>query len=610
MKLYLRLLRFLKPHLWVLAAAILFMMISTLFNGISLGALVPLADRLLNDKAINLGDKPLPEFISNIINLLNRTDRLSLLNILPIAILLLFFLKGICLFSQTYLMNRVTNLTLRDIKNAIYEKLHSLSLDFYSRSRTGDLVSRITSDTGVIQNSISEGVTDLFYQSFQVILFTTVAFFIHCRLALIVFVLLPFIIYPILRIGKMIRKITTKTQEKVADINSMLFETISGVRIVKAFSMEDYEITKFKGFTHRFYILAMKSIKRMEALGPLTEFIGAIGGVFVLWYGVKEVLKGSISSGVFILFIGSLLSLLRPFKRLGRVHSINQQALAAAKRIFEILDAPESIKEKKNPVILAPIKKEISFEDVWFRYGDTDILQGINSNIEKGDIVAFVGPSGVGKTSLVNLVPRFYDPYKGAIKIDAVNIKDVTISSLRLQIGIVTQETILFNDTVTANIAYGRTGYLEKLAKGSGLTDKENQDIIDAAIAANAHDFIMNMPKGYNTVIGERGFILSGGEKQRIAIARALLKNPPILILDEATSQLDSESEVLVQSAIEKLMQNRTVLVIAHRLSTVRNATKIIVLDDGKVSQTGTHEQLMQEGGVYKRLYQMQFRDQ
>jgi subfamily B ATP-binding cassette protein MsbA len=379
----------------------------------------------------------------------------------------------------------------------------------------------------------------------------------------------------------------------MADINSLLYETIIGTRIVKAFNMEHYEVKKFDQANQDYYRLSMRSIKNQLILSPSTEFLGCIAGIFVFFWGGREVIAGKLSFGVFGLFLGSLLSLIRPFKKLSQVHSVNQQALAASTRIHEVLDSSPSVKEKTGADALTGFRQNIVFSDVWFSYADNQVLKGIDLEVKKGQMLAVVGPSGVGKTTLLDLIPRFYDPQKGSIFIDGTDIKEVSLASLRQQIGIVTQETILFNDTIKANIAYGKL-------------DTSEKDIIQAAMQAHAHDFIQHLPQGYATIIGDRGMKLSGGERQRIAIARALLKNPPILILDEATSQLDSASERIVQEALDRLIHGRTVLVIAHRLSTVRNAQRIVVLDQGKIVETGTHGDLVAQDGLYKRLYQMQ----
>jgi subfamily B ATP-binding cassette protein MsbA len=379
----------------------------------------------------------------------------------------------------------------------------------------------------------------------------------------------------------------------MADTNSILYETIIGTRIVKAFNMEDHEINKFNQVNQDYYKISMKSIKRMLLLGPSTEFLGCIAGIFVFFWGGREVIAGKLSFGVFGLFLGALLSLIRPFKKLSQVNSINQQAVAASIRIYEVLDTKPSVVEKADAHELSGFKESIVFENVWFNYGSQEILKNINLEVKKGSMLAIVGPSGTGKTTLVDLIPRFYDPQRGRILIDGIDISEVSLKSLRQKIGIVTQEIILFNDTIKANIAYGRPMATEK-------------EIEEAAKQAYAHDFIKNLPSGYETVIGDRGMKISGGERQRIAIARALLKNPPILILDEATSQLDTEAERIVQEALNALIQGRTVFVIAHRLSTVKNAHRIIVLDKGMIVEQGSHSDLIANDGLYRRLYQMQ----
>jgi subfamily B ATP-binding cassette protein MsbA len=426
-----------------------------------------------------------------------------------------------------------------------------------------------------------------------VVLFTFLIFFIHARLALIAIILLPLISWPIIKVGKVLRKLSRRSQEKMADINSLLYETIIGTRIVKAFNMENYEINKFNMSNRDYYKISMKSIKRMLLLSPSTEFLGALAGILVFFWGGKEVIAGKLSFGVFGLFLGSLLSLIRPFKKLSSVNSLNQQAIAASIRIYEVLDTSPTVQEKPRACELTTFKNSVVFEDIWFSYADQEILKGINLEVKRSQILAIVGPSGAGKTTLLDLIPRFYDPQKGRILIDGRDIKEVSLKSLRQFIGIVTQETILFNDTIKGNIAYGKL-------------EASQKEIEQAAIQAYAHDFIQNLPLGYDTLIGDRGMKLSGGERQRIAIARALLKNPPILILDEATSQLDSESERLVQEALDRLIHGRTVFIIAHRLSTVRAAHRIVVLDKGRIIEQGSHNELISKEGIYKRLYQLQ----
>ncbi|MDD5665564.1 MAG: ABC transporter ATP-binding protein, partial [Candidatus Omnitrophica bacterium] len=474
-----------------------------------------------------------------------------------------------------------------------YAKFQNLSLDYFTHKRGGEMISRITNDARVVENAVSYGSSDLVYQGLQVIIFFSITLFIYPKF--VIFILPPLAIlgYTISRVGKKLRKLSRSSQEKAADINSVLHETIIGARIVKAFNMEDYEVKKFNKINNDSYRLSMKSIKRTLLLSPATEILGCLAGITVFYLGGREVIAGKISFGVFGLFIGALLSTIRPFKKLSQVNSLNQQAVAASDRIYEVLEAKPSVEESPSARVLKEFKKGVVFDDVWFSYGENTVLKGIKLDVPFGSMLAIVGPSGTGKTTLLDLIPRFYDPSKGRVLIDGVDIREFTLKSLRSMTGIVSQETILFNDSIRNNIAYGRPN----------ATDEE---IEDAARQANAHDFILQLSGGYGTVIGDRGMRISGGERQRIAIARALLKNPPILILDEATSQLDSHSERVVQEALDRLMMGRTVFVIAHRLSTVRNAHLIAVMNKGSISEIGTHQELLARGGMYKNLYHMQ----
>ncbi len=589
---YLRLIRFIKPYIGSFSVASVFMILSALFDGVSLAMMVPLADKVLTNKKIIVPTQ-LPAFLNNFVENINNTEPVVLLNYLAVSIVALFFLKGLFGFLQGYLMSDIGQKVVRDIKLRLFVKLQDLSLDYFIHKRGGELISRITNDVKVVENAVSYGSTDLIYQTAQIVIFAVLIFMIHAKLALIVFLVVPVISFSIVNVGKMLRKLSRRSQETMADLNSLLYETILGTRIIKAFNMEDYEISKFNRVNNDFYKITMKSIKRMLLLNPMTEFLGCLAGIAVFILGGKEVIAGKLSFGVFGLFLASLLSLIRPFKKLSQVHSLNQQAVAASLRIYEVLDAAVTVKERPSAAILGGLNNEIVFKDIWFSYANHVVLKGINLVVKKGQILAVVGSSGAGKTTLLDLIPRFYDPQKGEIDIDGVDIKNMALKSLRQQIGIVTQETILFNDTIKANIAYGRM-------------EASMQEIEQAAKQAHAQEFISRLPLGYNTVIGDRGTKLSGGERQRIAIARALLKNPTILILDEATSQLDSESERLVQEALDALMKGRTVFVIAHRLSTVRNAHKIIVIDSGKIFEQGSHSELISKNGLYKKLYLMQ----
>ncbi len=586
-----------------MAIAVICMMVSSGMGGVSLGVIIPLVDNILTGRTIAIpGAQSPPEFIVSLIDRVNSFPKVALLNWLIIIIALIFLIKEVFLFFQTYFMAKLGQSVLRDVRLTIYKKLLQLSNDFYTDMRTGELVSRITFDVGIIVNSITEGLTDLLLQPIQLCMYLAILisikvyFSISWTLTLITILVFPVVAYPIIKIGKKLRKISTATQESMSDINSLLFETIYGIGIVKSFSAEKYQIDKFRGHNSRYFKMLMKSVKRMAVISPLGEFVGVVCMIVVLWLGGKEVVEGRLSAGAFIAFLAALLSLIKPFKRLSRLYGINTQAVAAITRIFKVLDREPSIKDRPDAITLSGLNDSIEFKDIDFSYESGPIvLKNINIHLPKGKILAIVGLSGAGKSTLVSLLPRFYDPKKGKVLVDGKDIRDFAISSLRDFIGLVTQETILFNDSICNNIAFGRP-------------EAKIEKVIDAAKVANAHDFIIKMTKGYDTFIGDRGTKLSGGEKQRIAIARALFKDPPILILDEATSQLDTDSERLVQEAIDRLMAHRTVFVIAHRLSTVEHADNIVVLDSGKIVEKGTHNELLHAQGLYKRLYDLQFK--
>jgi len=592
MRQYLKLLRFLKPYRGLFMVAFVLMLFSSIFDGVSLSMIVPLADKVLTDKKIILPTK-LPSILERIIQSINNTPPLLLLNIMVVIILILFFLKGIFSFFQSYIMSDIGQRIVRDVKAKLYAHIQKLSLDFFIRRHSGEWVSRILNDAGYLENALSYALTDFIYEGSKVILFTFLIFFIHFRLAFISLVILPLVSFPIIKIGKRLKKLSKIKQERFADINTQVFETISGIRIVKAFCREDYEIERFNRNNYNFYKIIMKTIKRTLILSPLTEFIGGVAGIIIFVLLGKDVIAGRISFGIFGLFLGALLSLIRPFKKLSQANAIFQQALGVSERIEEVLALRPTVVELPQAIELPPIKNGIVFEHVYFSYDSQEVLKDINLKVKAGEKIAIVGVSGAGKSTLLDLILRFYDPQKGRILIDDYDIREVTLSSLRRQIGIVTQETVLFNDTLRANIAYGKP-------------DATIEEIEEAALKANAYDFIKKFPLGFDTVIGERGATLSGGEKQRIAIARAILKNPPLLLLDEATSQLDSESERIVQEALEKLMFGRTVIIVAHRLSTVRDCQRIVVLDKGRIVEEGSHKELIEKNGLYKKLYLLQ----
>ena len=609
MKDYLRLLKFLKPHMRILCVAVIFMALFSVFEKASLGTIIPAVDSIIAGKEIVMpGQKYAPACVIDLVNKINAMtagspeSRLRLLFWVVGVGAFFLLMREIFSFFKTYFMRDLSERVDRDVKNTIYSKFLSLPLDFYSKNPTGRMVSHITYDATLIRDSITTGLTDLLEQPIQILIsvfaLLILKFYFNISWLLIVIsaVLVPTILYPVRLLAKRLKKLSTQSQEKMGDINVALYETISGIKIVKAFSMEPYEVQKFKNNTNQFYKLTMKTVQRMEVISPLGECAMIACIVIVGLMAGKEILAGRLSPGAFAAFAAAIMLLARPLKRLAKVYSIMQTALAAGKRIFGVLDAESKVAERPGAKVLPLFKNNVIFDKVSFGYTDTEVLKGISLEAKKGDIIAIVGPSGVGKTTLVNLIPRFYDVSSGAVCIDGIDVRGVTLKSLMDNIGIVTQETILFNDTVVANISYGHI-------------DAGKESIINAAKIANAHDFIIKMPEGYDTIIGERGFRLSGGEKQRLSIARAVFKNPPILILDEATSQLDTESEMLVQSAIDRLMKGRTVFVIAHRLSTIKNATRIVVLDKGSIVEQGSHDELIAKNSLYKRLYDMQFRD-
>ncbi|KUG23455.1 lipid a export atp-binding/permease protein msba [hydrocarbon metagenome] len=516
---------------------------------------------------------------------------------IPFAVIAIFLFKGLCNYGQAILMSSIGLRIVTNLRNQLYEQIQKQSLSFFADHPTGLLMSRITNDVQSVQTASAEAITALVKDSFMLLGLVGVIFYTDWKLALIAMVVFPLTVYPIAWFGRKIRNVTTSTQITMGTLNSLLQETISGTRIVKAFGMEKYESKRFAAENEKLFKYNMKSVSVNAISSPLMDFLGGLGIAAVIFYGGYNVVQGNSTPGTFFSFIAALLMLYEPVKRLTNINNTINQGIAGADRIFSIIDRVPDIEDKSDVVILPHVTQSIDIENVTFCYDEKPVLKNINLSIKAGEVVAFVGMSGGGKTSLVNLIPRFYDVSAGRIMIDGYDIRDVSLKSLRSQIAIVTQQTILFNDTVRNNIAYGDI-------------QRTEEDIINAAKAANAHDFIMRLPKGYESNIGELGTKLSGGEKQRISIARALLKNAPILILDEATSSLDTEAEIEVQDALDNLMKGRTTLVIAHRLSTIRNADRIIALVSGKIVEEGDHETLMKKKGEYFRLYNLQFKDE
>lgn len=596
---YLKLLKFAKSYRGILILAGLFMGISTIFEGVSLGMIVPLSDRILTNKQIVIPGK-LPSFLSAVIDKLNSVDPLTFLKFVIIFVPSLFLLKGILVFLQEYLMNIIGQGVVRDVRNKLYHKFQDLSMEFYGRKRTGELMARVTNDVAIITNAISYALKDLIFESMKVVFFAFCSFYIGFKISwqlpLVAFIIFPCIMFPVVKIGKKIKKFALEGQKRMADLNSLMTETIQGAQIVKAFCREDYELNRFRDINQQYYKFTLKSAKRTLALSPLTEFVGVLGAVIILWIIGNEVISGRLSFGVVGAFLAFLMSMIRPFKKISNVHAINQQALSASARIYDILEEEPQVRQKEDARGISDLSQGVVFKNVEFKYNHDDefTLGRINLEIRKGETVALVGHSGSGKSTLVGLIPRFYDPQKGSISIDGVDIRDFKIKDLRSIVAVVSQDIVLFNSTIRDNIAYGK--------------DKAREaDIIEAAKKAHAYEFIMNIPGKFGAVVGDRGFRLSGGEKQRIAIARAILKNSPILILDEATSHLDSASEHLIKEALYTLMEGKTSFVIAHRLSTVQRADKVAVLEKGKIVEYGTHQDLLKADALYKKLHDLQF---
>ena len=581
--------------LFVLLNGISIWLTATLINNILLDF-----DSILKSQAVwaakeNLTPNEALKYWTNLA-ILRETPSDSL-KVLCLTILSVFFIKNIFLYLKNILLYIVQLKIVKDIRDRLYVHIQGLSLGYFHKEKTGSITSTIINDVEQLQSSLSIAFQKLFVEPINILIFLSLLFIISWKLALIAIIIIPLAGIAIIAIGKSIRRKSRRTQKKISHIMQILSETLSSIRIVKAFVNEKEEIRKFSVETTNYLNLHLKRARLDLIAAPITESFGVIIGVILLWYGGTEVIlqKGLIPED-FIRFILILFSILGPIKQMGNVNIKIQAGAASAERIFTLLDTKPQIIEIKNPTNLGEFKESLEYKNVCFEYqkGEERVLDSVSFKINKGEVAALVGPSGSGKSTIADLIPRFYDVSSGEIIIDGNNLKNISLSSLRGNMGIVTQEVILFNDTIKNNISYAQP-------------EKSMDQIKSAAKAANALEFIENTPDGFETVVGERGVKLSGGQKQRIAIARALLKNPSILILDEATSALDTESEKKVQTAIESLMKDRTALVIAHRLSTVQKADKIIVIDKGKVVEIGSHETLFEKNGIYKRLYDLQF---
>jgi len=603
-----------------------------MLSGVTLGMLLPLFDDVLVPAGERSGDMnlrvaleqycsvPASELGSSIVSLdsqgvgeswrelvdgisraLEESDPSQILFAVIVLMVVIVVLKNLFGFLQTFLMARVEQGVIARVRNTLYSHLLELDMRFYTSTRSGDVIARFTSDVAGMNRSMRQILMRVPREMVLLAVYLTVALWASWRLALATLLIFPPVMFVILIIGRILKRKTHYAQRRLSDFSSLLQETIFGIRVVKAFSMEEFEGEKFRRIIseHR---KTRISLRRIGALAsPLTEAMGAVASGLIMWYGGRAVLAGeSLSAGRFLVFLAAILSMMKPIKVLSNANAVIQGGFASAERVFELMDRPVKIKQSDDPKPLKSVSEGIEFHDVCFRYTEgIEVLRNISFTIGKGEIVALVGPSGGGKSTIADMIPRFYDPDSGSVTIDGVDLRDIAVKDIRRSLGVVTQETVLFNDTVTNNIAYG-------------VSDIPFERIRKAAEAANALEFIEfieELPDGFETVIGERGCWLSGGQKQRLAIARAILKNPEILIFDEATSALDTHSERYVQKAIDNLIKGRTTLVIAHRLSTISKATKVIYVENGMIAEQGTHEELLEKKGKYRGLYDMQFKD-
>lgn len=587
METYLRILKLLPPYKGPFALAFVCMVGFALTNGAMAYLIGPVMKFLFSNEVTTSGIDIIPYGILTI-------PKDQMLVGIPLVIIAVAVVKGLSSYGQSYFMGYVSQGVVRDIRKKLYDHVLTLPVNYFSANPTGVLISRLTNDVNLLQTATSDSITTVLKQSLTIIVLAGVVVSLDWKLALAASIALPLSVYPMRKLGKKMKRVSTQGQVSMGTITAILHESIAGIRIVKAFCMEGYESARFQKENEFFTKNQLRTIKVRSISSPLMETFGAVGFAVTIWFAAYRISHGTLKPETFISFFASVIMFYQPIKSLNGVNLNIQQGLAAASRIFEVMDKPGEEEKKEGAATLQGIKDSIEFRKVSFKYGAEWVIKDLDLTVRKGEVLAIVGSSGAGKTTFVNLIPRFYDVTGGNILIDGKDVRDLTLKSLRSQIAIVSQQIILFNDTVKKNIAYGDI-------------EMNDEKIIKAAKAANAHEFILRLPNGYDTVIGEGGVRLSGGERQRLSIARAIFKNAPILILDEATSSLDAESEREVQKALTNLMEGRTTFVIAHRLSTVRNANRIIVLSGGGIKEMGRHEELLNHGGEYSRLYAMQF---
>jgi subfamily B ATP-binding cassette protein MsbA len=597
-----RLLAYLRPYVPHFIGSILLMAVVGLMDAFRILLMGPIIDRVLNPKtagrSLTLFNFPGTHHVVYLQDFVPQHFR-NPLTVVAVALVGTALIKGVCDYVGTYLVNHAGFGLITDLRNRLYDTILRRSIAFFSRHSTGTLVSTVVNDVEKVQVTLTIALGEFLQQFFTLVFLIAVVIVLGHKLALVLLIFVPFVIVSAGKIGRRVRTTTRKGQDKLADIQNILHESIAGNRIVKAFGMENWESSRFRAAARKLFRANLKSVAVQAVSSPLMDIIGALAGALLLWVGRNQINTGEMTPGAFIAFIIAVFRLYDPVRKMAFFNNSFQQALGASQEIFRFIDEEDEVRERPDAIVLPAFRERVRFENVSFSYcgangPEAEILHNVNLETRAGEVVAIVGSSGAGKTTLVNLIPRFFDAASGAVKLDGYDIRDLTLASLRAQIGVVTQETILFNDTVRNNVAYGQPHVTEEA-------------VIEAAKAALAHDFILRLPEGYDTMIGERGLRLSGGERQRIAIARALLKNAPILILDEATSSLDTESEALVQGALQNLISGRTVFVIAHRLTTVRHADRIVVLEGGRIADSGTHEDLLTRLGTYRKLYELQF---